>query len=124
MNKLVWTLQILAALAFAGAGAMKLTTAPADLRANAAMGWANDFSDGAIRAIGAAEVAGAVGLIAPAATGIAPMLTPAAGLGLAALMGGAAYTHMQRGEPFVAPLVLGLLALVAGALRAKRLRQS
>lgn len=120
MNKLVWTLQILAALAFAGAGGMKLTTAPADLRANPAMGWANDFSDGAIRAIGAAEVAGAVGLIAPAATGIAPILTPAAGLGLAALMGGAAYTHMQRGEPFVAPLVLGLLALLAGGLRWKR----
>jgi hypothetical protein len=122
LNKLIWTLQILAALAFGAGGGMKLVTAPADLRANPAMGWATDFSDGAIRAIGAAEVAGAVGLLVPAATGIAPLLTPAAGVGLAMLMGGAAYTHLQRNEPAVPPIVLGALALAAGVLRAKRIR--
>ena len=68
MNKLVWTLQILAAVAFAGAGTMKLVTAPSALRAKVQMGWSTEFSDGAIKAIGAAEVAGAVGLVAPAAT--------------------------------------------------------
>jgi hypothetical protein len=124
MNKFIWTLQILAALAIGGAGAMKLTTPPADIRANPNMGWANDFSDKAILAIGGAEVAGAVGLIAPAATGIAPMLTPAAGVGLAALMGGAVYTHVRRNEPPVAPLVLGVLALAAGLLRAQRIRSA
>lgn len=103
---------------------MKLVTAPADLRADPAMGWATDFSDGAIRAIGAAEVAGGLGLIIPAATGIAPMLTPAAGVGLALLMGGAVYTHVQRNEPVVPPIVLGTLALAAGLLRAKRMRGS
>ena len=122
MNKLIWTLQILAALAFAGSGGMKIATAPADIRANPNMGWATDFSDGVIKAIGAAEVAGAIGLIAPAATNIAPMLTPAAGVGLAALMGGAAYTHVRRNEPPVAPLVLGALALAAGLLRARRIK--
>lgn len=124
MNKLVWTLQILVALAFAATGGMKLTTAPAELRANPAMAWANDFSDGALRAIGAAEVAGAVGMIAPAATGIAPALTPAAGVGLAVLMGGATYTHIRRGEPFVPSAVLGLLALAAAVLRARRLKRA
>jgi hypothetical protein len=124
MNKLIWTLQIVAALAFGASGGMKIVTAPADLRANPAMGWATDFSDGAIRAIGAAEVAGAVGLIVPAATGIAPMLTPAAGVGLALLMAGAANTHLQRNEPAVPATVLGALALIAGLLRAKRMRAS
>jgi hypothetical protein len=124
MNKLTWALQILAALAFSAGGGMKLVTAPADLRADPAMGWATDFSDGAIRAIGAAEVAGGLGLIIPAATGIAPMLTPAAGVGLALLMGGAVYTHVQRNEPVVPPIVLGTLALAAGLLRAKRMRGS
>jgi hypothetical protein len=122
MNKLVWTLQILTALAFAGSGGMKLLTAPADLRADPNMGWSTDFSDGAIKAIGAAEVAGAVGLIVPAATNIAPMLTPVAGVGLAALMGGAVYTHVRRNEPTVPALVLGALALAAALLRARQLK--
>jgi hypothetical protein len=120
MNKLVWALQILAAVAFAGAGSMKLVTAPSALRANPQMGWSTEFSDGAIKAIGAAEVAGAVGLVVPAATGILPILTPAAGLGLGALMGGAAATHLRRGEPAVTPIVLGLLAMAAGGLRWRR----
>ena len=122
MNKFVWTLQVLVALAFLGSGGMKVFGDPAALRANPAMGWATDFSDGAIRGIGAAELAGGIGLVVPAATGIAPMLTPAAGVGLAALMGGVAATHLRRGEPFAPPLVLGTLALVAGLLRARRLR--
>lgn len=122
MNKLIWTLQILAALAFGGSGAMKLATAPNELRANPNMAWAHDFPDGAIKAIGGAEVTGAVGLIVPAATGIAPYLTPAAGVGLAALMGGAAYTHIRRNEPPVEPIVLGTLALAAGLLRARHQR--
>lgn len=42
------------------------------------MGWATDFSETQIRLIGAAEVAGGVGLIVPAATGIMPLFTPVA----------------------------------------------
>lgn len=122
MNKIIWTLQAVAAALFLAAGGMKLVTPPADLRTNPNMGWSNDFSDGAIRAIGSAEVAGAVGLVVPSATGILPVLTPAAGAGLAALMVGAAWTHLQRGEPVVPPLVLGGLALAAGMLRARQRR--
>ena len=117
MNKLIWILQAVTALAFAAAGGMKLTTAPEALRANPQMGWSKDFSDGSIKAIGAAEVAGAAGLILPAATGILPILTPVAGTALTALMGGAAVTHVQRNEPPVAPIVLGLLSLASGVLR-------
>lgn len=117
MNKLAWALQIVLALAFAAAGSMKLTTSKADLVKNPAMGWANDFSEGQIKAIGGAEVAGAIGLIAPVALRILPVLTPAAGAALAVLMGGAASTHMQRGEPAAAPVVLGLLSAAVAYLR-------
>lgn len=117
MNKLVWALQIVAALAFAGAGTMKLVTPADTLRANPQMAWSKDFSNGAIKAIAGAEVLGGVGLIAPAATKILPVLTPVAGVSLGVLMAGAAWTHVQRGEPAVAPIVLGVLAVAAGLLR-------
>lgn len=118
MKWLTWGLQILLAVAFAGAGVMKVTTPKAELEAS--MGWATEFSALQVQAIGAAEVAGAVGLIVPAATGIVPVLTPVAGVALAVLMGGAAMTHLQRGEPPFAPLVLGLLSLVVAWLRWSR----
>lgn len=123
-NKAIWALQGLLALAFVGAGGMKLATPKAELRANPQMGWSADFSDGAISAIGAAEVAGGIGLVAPAATGILPVLTPVAGVGLGALMAGAVWTHEQRQEPIVAPLILGLLATTAGVLRWRARRSS
>lgn len=117
MNKGVWILQILAALAFTGAGAMKLAKSGAELRANPTMGWSTEFSDRDITMIGSAEVAGAAGLIVPAATGIAAVLTPAAGVALATLMSGAAVVHVRRGESPLVPVILGVLALTAGALR-------
>jgi uncharacterized membrane protein YphA (DoxX/SURF4 family) len=119
MTRLVWVLQILLALAFAGAGTSKLTSSRADLIANG-MGWAEGFSDTQVQLIGAAEVAGAIGLIVPAATGIAPALTPIAAAALAVLMGGAVMTHAQRGEGFIPPLVLGVLSALVAYLRFKR----
>lgn len=116
-NKAAWALQILAALMFTASGGMKLAKSPADLRANPAMAWTTQFTDVQVKAIGAAEVAGAIGLIMPTLTGIVPTLTPAAGVALSALMGGAAVRHFKRGEPPFPPLVPGLLALAAGVLR-------
>lgn len=115
MNRLSWALQILLALAFAAAGAGKLTTPKAELQQS--MAWATDFSQEQIRAIGAAEVAGAIGLVVPAATGVLPVLTSIAAGALAVLMGGAAMTHLQRSEPFVVPVVLGLLSALVAWLR-------
>jgi hypothetical protein len=117
MKKLIWTLQIILALAMGGAGAMKLATAPSDLRANPAMAWAQDFSDTQVKLIGAAELAGAVGLIVPAATGIAVFLTPLAAALLGVLMGGAVWTHIRRDEPFIVPLVITALLFVTAYLR-------
>lgn len=76
------------------------------------MGWVDDFSQRTIRWIGVAELLGAVGLVLPAATGVATWLTPTAAVGLVVVMLGAVATHLRRREvPMVVPpLVLGLLA--------------
>jgi hypothetical protein len=60
--------------------------------------------------IGISEVAGAIGLILPAATGIAPSLTPLAAVGLATIMFLAVIFHLKRKEPAAAPIVLFVLA--------------
>ena len=119
MKYAAWILQVMLAVAFGFAGFMKLTQPRDNLIANG-MTWAEDFSDTQVKLIGAAEAAGAIGLIVPAATGIAPLLTPAAALGLAAVMGGAVATHLRRGEPPYPALVLGLLAVLAAYLTYRR----
>ena len=76
MNKILWVVQILLALAFVMAGAMKLFTPIADLAAQ--MGWPDESSALLVRFIGLAEVCGALGLILPSALRIRPSLTPLA----------------------------------------------
>ncbi len=98
MNTLLWMLQGLLAAVMLMAGAMKATQGKDKLLADPKMGWVGDFSDSTVRTIGALEVAAAAGLILPWALDIAPALTPLAGLGVAAIMTGAALTHRRRGE--------------------------
>ena len=109
-----WIVAGLAALVFLAAGLMKLARPRAALQASG-MGWVEDFNDGSVKLIGLAEVLGAIGLIAPMATGIAPILSPIAGLALAVLMVGAAVTHIRRSEPPI-PVALVLLSLAAAVL--------
>jgi len=118
MNVVLWIIAGLLAVAFAGAGLMKLTQPKAKLAASG-MAWTEDFSDGQVKGIGAVEVLGAIGLILPAATGIATFLTPLAAVGLALTMVGAAITHVRRGEGSMVPVnvVLGGLALFVGIMR-------
>lgn len=110
----LWITQGLLAFAFFGAGLMKLTT-PIDALA-VQMGWVESVPAGLVRFIGAAEVAGALGLILPAATRIQPRLTVWAAVGLVTVMALAFLTHATRGEwPMIAPNVVlgGLAAFVA-----------
>lgn len=118
MNVVLWIIAGLLAAAFLGAGLTKLAQSPAKLKASG-MGWVDDFSPGAVKAIGALEVLGALGLILPAAFDIAPVLVPVAALGLFLLMAGAAVVHVRRSElNRVAPsVVLGVLSLVLAILR-------
>jgi uncharacterized membrane protein YphA (DoxX/SURF4 family) len=97
MNVFLWVLQIVLAALFAMAGIMKATQPKEKLAAN--LPWVEDFSAGTVRFIGVVELLAAIGLILPAATGIAPMLTPLAATGLAVVMLLAANTHRRRHEP-------------------------
>lgn len=111
MNTVVWIAQILLALAFGMAGAMKATQPKEKLAAN--MGWVNDFSQNTVRGIGTLEMLGAIGLILPALTKIFPVLTPVAAVGLVLVMGGAIFTHFRRKEYPMIAVNLVLLAIAA-----------
>lgn len=75
--------------------------------------WVLDFSPGTLKAIGAAEILGAIGLILPALLDIAPILVPLAALGLVSLMTGAVIMRIRRHELRYALLDLTYLALAA-----------
>ena len=113
MNVVLWIVTIVLALAFLAAGLMKLTRSKAQLVASG-QGWVEGFGSGAVKAIGVAEVLGALGLVLPALTGTALALVPLAAIGLALLMVGALVTHLRRGEKpqMVANAVLFALALL------------
>ncbi|MEO3974923.1 DoxX family protein [Streptomyces sp. CAU 1734] len=119
MNIVLWAVQILLAVLFTGAGGMKIAMSPESLIP--LMPWVVDFSPGAVQAIGAVEVLGAAGLILPAATSIAPVLTPLAAAGLAVVMAGGTAVHFARSEypaGLANVVVLAAAALVArGRLR-------
>lgn len=97
MNIALWTAAIVLAAGFVGSGLMKLAV-PKDKLVSSGQGWAQDVSPAAIRAIGSVEILGAVGLIVPAVTHIAPVLVPLAAVGLALVMVGAASVHARRKE--------------------------
>jgi hypothetical protein len=83
------------------------------------MHWAATWPPGRIKLLGLAEVAGAIGLVLPAALHIAPALTPLAAVCLAVLGFGAVQTHRRFHESFGPPLVLAFacVAIAAGRLR-------
>ncbi|HKT02457.1 MAG TPA: DoxX family protein [Rugosimonospora sp.] len=112
MNIFLWVLQILTAVAFVGAGSMKLIQPKEKLQPR--MAYVEDFSANAIKGIGAAEVLAALGLILPWATGIAKVLTPLAAAGLVIVMIGAVVVHVRRKEnnQLGVPLILLILALI------------
>jgi hypothetical protein len=75
--------------------------------------WVEDFSPGALKAIGALELLGAMGLILPAALDIAPVLVPLAAVGAVLLFVGAVITRLRRGEKVTIVGDLVYLAMAA-----------
>ena len=113
MKKTVWIVSGLLAVAFLFTGLGKLLASTADLEATAA-----GVPIILFRIAGGAEVLGALGLILPAATRIAPFLTPLAASGLLVTMIGAVTTNIIIGEYGLAvlPALLGVFsAFVAWA---------
>jgi uncharacterized membrane protein YphA (DoxX/SURF4 family) len=117
VNIALWVVSSILALAFLLAGSAKLIQSKEAL-AQRGMAYVEDFTATQVKLIGSAEVLGAIGLIVPWATGIAPVLTPIAAVGLAALMVGAMLTHRRRKEPQPiranAILLIGALFVAVG----------
>jgi hypothetical protein len=114
MNVALWIVSGLLAIAYLAIGGMKIVKSPKQLAENpntAAV--ADELSIPAIKAIGAIEVAGALGLILPWLTGIAPILTPIAALGLVAVQIGAMVFHGRRREFKQWPINLAFAGLAA-----------
>jgi uncharacterized membrane protein YphA (DoxX/SURF4 family) len=113
MNVVLWIIAGLLAAAFLVAGGMKLTQ-PKKKLAESGLAWVEDFSPGTVKAIGALEVLGALGLILPTVLDIAPILVPIAATGLAVIMLGAIVTHARRREQqaIVINVILLVLAVV------------
>jgi hypothetical protein len=109
MNTALWVIQGLAALGFLAAGGFKASSRKAELEKK--MAWAKGFTATQVKLIGLAEIAGAIGLILPWATGIVPVLTPIAAVCLAIVMGGAVATHVKIKDPpsQAVPSVINLL---------------
>ncbi|MFC8849124.1 MULTISPECIES: DoxX family protein [unclassified Micromonospora] len=116
MNIVLWALQVLLALVFAGAGLTKVTQPKEKLREK--MGWVEGAPEGAVKALGALEVLAAIGLILPALTGIATVLTPLAAVGAAIVMAGAVVVHARAkeypGAAFTAVLLVAALVVAWG----------
>lgn len=114
----LWVVQVLLFLAFAMAGGMKLfNPAAAEMaKQQSNMPYALTYF------IGVSEVLGALGMILPAATRIAPKLTGFAGIGLLTIMVLAFGFHLSRGELSHTPpvIVLGALAAFVAWGRLKR----
>ncbi|MGH3802780.1 MAG: DoxX family protein [Pseudonocardiaceae bacterium] len=111
MNVTLWIAQGLLAAVALGGGLAKLAQPRAKLLAR--MAFVEDFSDGAIKTIGALEVLAAIGLILPGITKIAPVLVPLAAVGLILLHIGAIITHVRRKEAQIIPVNIILIALAA-----------
>ena len=75
----------------------------------AMMPWADELPTSFVRTIGVIDLAGAVGILVPALTGILPRLTVSAALGCAVLQVLAIGFHGARGEAMVMPMNFVLL---------------
>ena len=108
MNIALWVFQIILGLAFIMFGAMKAFQYE---KAKASLPWVKDSSKGLVTFIGVAELLGGLGLILPYVTGITPILTPIAALGLGLVMILAIGLHIKRKENQAIGMNIVFLAL-------------
>jgi uncharacterized membrane protein YphA (DoxX/SURF4 family) len=117
VNIALWIVAGLLAAMFLLAGGMKIAMPKEKLLP--IMQWAKSWSEPQLKALGTVEVLGAIGVIAPRALNIAPVLTPIAAVGLAIVMAGATITHarMKDYQGIGMPAILLILAIVVAAGR-------
>lgn len=107
-NTWLWILAGFLAALFLGTGVLKVTRSRDEIIAEG-LTWAEDYSEPQLRALGWAEMLGAVGLIAPPLVGVG-IVTPVAASCLALLTAGALVVHVRRRE--FLPDALRSIALV------------
>jgi hypothetical protein len=112
MNTALWSIAGLLAAVFLFAGSNKVLIPPEKLAKAPGGGWVLDFSPGFVKALGAVEILGAIGLILPALLDIAPILVPLAAVGLGVVMAGAATVEFRRHEAKHVLVNLLYLALI------------
>lgn len=114
MNIALWIITGLLAVAYLLGGGGKLIVPKEKIAAAGPSGrWVEDVSAGTVKAIGAFEVLGALGLVLPAVLDIAPILVPLAALGLVVIMIGATIVRIRRREFTLMLLDLVYLSLAA-----------
>ena len=111
MNTFIFAMQIVLAVVFGAAGAMKLVRTKEQVEHNP------QFSETHVRLLGVAEVLGAIGLVVPAVTGIAPYLTQVAAACLATLMGGAVATLAGSRKSAIFPTLVAFMLIVLATVR-------
>jgi hypothetical protein len=112
MTVAYWIVAALLASLYLFSGGLKVVRSPDQLRPM--MGWVDTVPLRLVRTIGVLEVLGAVGLILPPLTGVAPALALAAATGLVLIQVGGITLHLRRGEAKLIGLNVALLVL-AGA---------
>lgn len=110
LNTLLWVMQGFLFLAFGTTGLMKLTM-PID-KLTAIMTWPGNVPEFLVRGIGAAELAGAMGVFLPALMRMQPWITSYAAMGLATVMICAVGYHLMlfQGMMLIPSIVLGAIA--------------
>jgi uncharacterized membrane protein YphA (DoxX/SURF4 family) len=113
MNAALWIVQGLLAALFGVAGIMKIFMTK---NAQKMWGWAADRPVGFVRFVGTADILGAIGILFPEITGILPLLTPVAAIGLIVIQLLAIFTvHIPRKELNALPFNVLLLAMAVFA---------
>ncbi|MGW6316384.1 DoxX family protein [Streptomyces sp. NPDC055099] len=113
MNIAYWIIAGLLALFYFYAGTLKVIRSRDQLRPM--MAWVDRMPLPAVRALGTVELLGAIGLVLPPLTGIAPWLATVASIGLVLLQSGAIAVHLT-GEDRRIALNIGLGATAAATV--------
>ncbi len=113
MTVAYWIVAGLLALFYGYSGGIKVVRDPQQLKPM--MGWVDTVPLPVLRTLGAVELAGALGLLLPPLTGVAPWLAFAAAAGLVLLQIGAMRLHLSRGEVRETGLNIALIVLAATA---------
>jgi uncharacterized membrane protein YphA (DoxX/SURF4 family) len=116
LNLALWIIAGLLAVVFLVSGIGKLVVSKEKMAGMfAAARWVEDFSPGALKAIGAIELLAAVGLTLPAALDIAPILVPLAATGAVLLMVGAVIMRLRSSHVTNVTIVGDLVYLALAA---------